>query len=163
MLLPIQAPYVSGKVSVFEKLVTAGEARAFVELSQPLHDFLVQCLLDHLSDVDVVHQTLALRFLGTQEESGSVVNVHLKQVGDGSLILDGLFPERATRLNVSPSYFRSVGQAAYTNLGVRLMATGKGGSGRFYGSIAAGFAELTEVLRAARGRSESSWVANIIG
>lgn len=163
MLLPIQAPYVSGDVSVFEKLVSTGEVRAFVELPQQLHEFLVTCLLEHLTDVDVVHQTLALTFLGVQQESGSVVNFHLKQVGDGSLILDGLFPERASRLRVSSSYFRSMGQAAYTNLAARLMATGNRDPGRFYGTVAAGFAELTKVLRAARARQETSWTRNIIG
>lgn len=163
MLLPIQTTYISGKISVFEKLVSTAEENSLTELPPQLHDFLVSCLVERLEDADIVHQTLALGFLGVQEKFGSEANVQLRRVGDGALILDGLFPERSNRLNVHSTYFRCVGQAAYANLGMRLIATGKTEPGKYFGTIAGHFALLAKVLRASRGRPEITWGMRISG
>lgn len=67
MLLPAQTRYVSGEVSVFEQLVLAGEEKELTELPYHLHNFLVGCLIEHVRDANVVHQTLALGFLDARE------------------------------------------------------------------------------------------------
>ncbi|HEX8919671.1 MAG TPA: hypothetical protein VF898_14300, partial [Chloroflexota bacterium] len=64
---------------------------------------------------------------------------------------------------VGASYFRLIGQAAYATLGVRLMATGKSNSGRFYDTVAGSFAQLVRVLRATRGQPESGWPMTVLG
>lgn len=163
MLVPVQTPYVSGEVSVFEKLVSIGEEKILCELPRQLHDFLVQCLIEHLRDVEITQQTLALVYLAAREKGNSVGNLHLKNVGDGSLILDGFFPERAHRLNVEQEYFRAMGQMAYANLALRLFATGRTEPGKFYNSVARSFALLAKVLRASRASPEVSWGMRITG
>lgn len=89
--------------------------------------------------------------------------VQLKRVGDGALILDGFYPERAHRLRVDSTYFRAMGQAAYANLSARLLATGKAEQGKFFDAVADSFAQLSKILRAARPVAEESWGMRILG
>jgi hypothetical protein len=159
MLLPEKNPNVSGVVSVFEKLVGMGEERSLVTLSPQLRTFLVDCLAEHLRDRAITQQALALGFLISMEKSGEQAIVRLKRVGDGALLLTGLFPERALRLHVNTSYFRSMGQAAYASIAARLQANAASERRKLYTRAAAHFLFLEKVLRAARGQPETEWGA----
>lgn len=159
MLLAERNPYVPGEVSLFDTLVKAGEEKALVTLSLQLHVFLVNCLVEHLYDHAITHQTLALGFLGSTTKSGKSSLVLLKRTGDAALLLAGFFPERALRLNVSSRYFRHMGQAAYASLAARVQATGRPVRGEFYNGLAEHFQLLERVLNATRARPETEWEA----
>lgn len=161
MLLPTKELYVSGEVSVFEKLVGAGEAKSHITLPFQLHLFLIHCLIEHLRDIDIVHEVLAMNFLRSTEKFGEQGNLLLKRSGDGALLLVGLFPERALRLNVSSSYFRLMGQAAYASLAASFQATGRPMRGEFYNKLAEHFQLLERVLNAVRVQPETEWGAYI--
>ncbi|MCR4276374.1 MAG: hypothetical protein NUV90_03250 [Candidatus Parcubacteria bacterium] len=150
MLLPKSNSYVSGETSIFDTLVKAGEEDSFIALPYQLHTFLVQCLVEHVRDREIAHYVLALHFLRSAEKLGEQGNVVLKRTGDAALLLAGLFPERASRLHVSSSYFRCMGQAAYANLAVKFLVTGRPERGRFYDKVTVYFHLLERVLNAVR-------------
>lgn len=150
MLLPDPNPYVSGEVSLFEKLVSIGEHKESVTLPLELHAFLVACLLEHMKDVAIIQHMLALGLLGSTGIVGELGNLVLRRTGDGALLLVGLFPERARRLNVAPAYFGHMGQAAYATLATRYLASKTPERGKHYNRIVKNFSLLARVLRRAR-------------
>ncbi len=156
MLLPKDNPYISSESSVFDTLVNMGEEKSRVALSFDLHFFLVDCLVRNLRDRAIVHQVLALSLLRSAEKHREQGNGLLRRMGDGALLLAGFFPERALRLNVSSSYFRLMGQAAYASLGARLQTSSQPERGEFYDKVARHFQLLEKVLDAARART-TTW------
>lgn len=158
MLLPRAVPYVSGEVQVFDQLVSAGEERTSVTLPNWLHHYLVVCISGHLRDPDLFDQTLAIMFLEARPLSRWARTDELRRSGDTSLILAGLFPERATRLHVSAGYFRLMGETSYACLARHLSATGSEDLGQLYSEIATSFPVLERVLAATR-RTDDEWVA----
>lgn len=159
MLLPENTPYVSSEISLFEKLVAAGEDKSHITLPLQLHGFLVACLNDHLRDTRILSHVLAANFLRSAEVRGRRANVLLKRTGDEALLLAGLFPERALRLHVSSTYFRHMGQIAYESLAARLESTGMRELGKFYDNVAENFGCLEKVLNGARARPDDAWEA----
>jgi len=159
MLLPMPTPYVSSETAMFDMLVSAGEERTLVKLPHQMHLFLVQSLIEHLRDSGITHQTLSLAFLDAPVQSGANGNNQLKRVGDGALILAGFFPERALHLNVSSTYFRSMGEMAYANLSARLFATGMKERGEFFDAVAKNFDLLKNALSASRACPDTEWGA----
>lgn len=157
MLLPQKNAYVSGEVSVFDTLVREGEARSSVALPNQLHAFLVGCLLEYLCDTDLIREVLAVTFLQAASKSGAQGKRLLKRSGDEALLLAGLFPERALRLNVGPMYFCGMGRAAYASLAAILCATGKREPGAFYNNVADNFRTLAKVLNGTRPETLTLW------
>lgn len=156
MLLPENNPYVPSDISIFNTLVRAGEEKSCIALPYHLRGFLVDCLVEHVRNRKIVHSVLALDLLHSTEKLGEQGNILLKRVGDETLLLAGLFPERALRLHVSSRYFRFIGQAAYTNLAAKFQATGRQERGKLYDTVATHFDLLEKVLDAARVRT-SAW------
>lgn len=152
-------PYVSEKVDLFETLVRAGEEKSSIILPVNLHTFLVNCLVEHLCDPDIAHIVLALDLLEPTRKVGNEKAVFLKRRGDASLILAGLFPERALRLHVSSSYFRFMGQSFYATLAAHLGAGPAVERGIFYSEVAREFGSLAQVLKSARAPERDEWRA----
>lgn len=162
MLLPTKkTPFVSGATSLFDALVRIGEERAQVTLPHPLHAFLVRCLVEHLRDVEITHQVLALALLTSPHMRGTEAVEHLRRVGDAALLLAGLFPERARRLNVDDSYFHQVGKTAYRAV-AGLLVRGHSDPGTLFNSVAEGFDALALVLDASRERRQECHWADVI-
>lgn len=159
MMLANPNPYVTSEVSLFTDLVKVGEEKTHATLPDHLRSFLVYCLIEHLEDPDIVWHVLALDFLEAEHKSGAVRAAALKRAGDASLILAGLFPERALRLRVSADYFRMMGQSFYGSLAVQLEVTALAEQGQFYNEVAREFALLERVLNGARGKAQNEWLA----
>ncbi len=151
--------HVSDKTALFATFVATGEEKARVTLSFNLRLFLVGCLAEYLHDLDIVRHVLALEYLETSKETGATRALRLKRAGDSALLLAGLFPERALRMNVSPRYFRHMGQGFYATLATHLIVTSSDKRGAFYNEVAHGFPLLARVLHDARGKTESEWEA----
>jgi hypothetical protein len=150
-------PYVSEKVDLFETLVRAGEEKSSIILPFNLRAFLVNCLVEHLCDPDIAHIVLALDLLEPTRKVGNEKAVFLKRRGDASLLLAGLFPERARRLHVSSSYFRFMGQAFYSSLSAHLSIGPAIERGMFYNEVAREFGSLAYVLKSARAPEKDDW------
>lgn len=157
LLIGRKNPYVSEKVDLFETLVRAGEETSSITLPVNLHMFLVDCLIEHLSDPDIVHHVLALDLLDPTWKVGNEKAVFLKRRGDASLLLAGLFPERALRLHVSSSYFRFMGQAFYSSLSAHLSIGPAIERGMFYSEVAREFGSLAQVLKSSRAPEKDDW------
>lgn len=157
MLLPQGNDYVSSEVSLFDKLVHVGEENSCIELPPRLHAFLVRCLLEHLKDIGIFQETLALSFLQGRMEKGEAANGCLKRMGDIALILAGLFPQRTRRMNVSLSYVREMGEGAYLDLADKFLRSGRKETALYYGEIGIQFCLLTEVLSGMRERPQTAW------
>ncbi len=159
LLIPNQNPYVSGETAVFDSLVRTGEERSHVTLPFNLRLFLVDCLIEHLPDAGITQHVLALGLLESSEKSGAERTLLLKRTGDAALILAGLYPERANRLNVTPTYFRFMGQTSYATLATHLLASSAADRGKFFNEVADGFVLLERVLNNVRAEVESEWIA----
>ncbi len=159
MFLAKRSSYVSAETALFSDLVKVGEERSHIFLPIGLRIFLVECLSEYLADPDIVHHVLAIDFLESRNTTGTVRMAALKRSGDASLILAGLFPERALRLNVSNTYFRTMGQSFYGSLAAHLAVGATYDQGRFYNRVAQGFESLERVLCHSRGRAEDEWDA----
>lgn len=155
LLISNQHPYASGVDAIFAALIRAGEAKARITLPFSLRIFLKNCLVEHLHDPDIVHSVLALSFLESSRKPGAERIVSLRRAGDASLILAGLYPERALRLNVSPEYFRFMGQSSYASLAAQLMRGLTKERGIFFNEVTAGFESLERVLSGTRERTHN--------
>jgi len=144
---------------LFDVLVRAGEEKSLVTLPTRLHIFLVNCLVEHMRDRAIGFHVLALGLLDVSAKHGEQRNLLLKRTGDAALLLAGLFPERALRLQVSSAYFRLMGQAAYASLAARSQMLGRWHRGEFYNEVAEQFRFLEKVLNAVRARPETEWEA----
>lgn len=158
MLLPHSIAFVSSETDLFSDLVQSGEERAQVTLPIHLRGYLVHCFIEYLSDPAIVSRVLALDFLDPARRTPGEQAVFLKRSGDASLILAGLFPTRARRLNVSSEYFRTMGQSFFGMLATYLTDTGERERGRLYNEVAQQFPTLERVLGATR-TTDSEWDA----
>ena len=149
----------AAQTSLFDQLVRAAEESALVTLPYHLRNFLVVCLSAHVHDTEIVCETIALSYLKAGEMRGEHAATLLRRAGEGALLLAGLFPERARRLNVSADYFCVVGQTAYLTLATETQVVRDPDRRAFYGFVAEQFAELIRVLRQARARPEREWEA----
>ncbi len=159
LLVPNKNPYVSGETAIFDSLIRSGEERSHITLSFNLRIFLIGCLVEHMGDPDITHCVLAIGFLESSRQTGVMREISLKRTGDASLILAGLFPERALRLNVSSTYFRFMGQASYTSLAAHLEVGTAIERGKLYNEVAQGFIALERVLSSARAKATNEWDA----
>jgi hypothetical protein len=152
-------PYVSERTALFATFVASGEEKAQVTLPFNLKLFLVACLAEYVQDPSITHRVLALDYLDASKEMGATRTLRLKRAGDSSLLLAGLFPERALRLNVSSQYFKHMGQGFYASLAVHLTVSSLDKQGALYNEVAQAFAVLAKVLRDARRNPENEWEA----
>ncbi|OGT47372.1 MAG: hypothetical protein A3F17_03755 [Gammaproteobacteria bacterium RIFCSPHIGHO2_12_FULL_41_15] len=76
--------------------------------------------LDKFIKEEIHNETpIAIEFLSSISMENSHANQKLRKIGDRCLILAGLFPEHAEKVNVSTTYFIDMGQQAYLTLADR--------------------------------------------
>jgi hypothetical protein len=128
--------------ALWQGLVRDAQARASRQLGDDLESYLVFTLMRHQADARLAGRTMAIEWLETLLCSGRKRENGLRDVGDGCLLIAGLFPEQAQRRRVSLSYFQDIGSDAYRHLG----SIAGGGLDRLFRQLAAAFAELVRVL-----------------
>jgi hypothetical protein len=164
----LKNPTFSLEEVIYEPTVTAtwvefvrtGESRAACTLGEELESFLVFTLMRFMQRTDLFSVVLALEFLSasteyTRRKKGQA----LSEVGDISLILAGLFPERARKLGVSASYFPEMGRMAFGELadffGKNKLRSLEG----LYRKVGDGFPSMMDVLLAAREKKLDQHIA----
>lgn len=161
----LKKPDISLDASIFEPTATAtwvefvktGEARAGHALSEDLESFLVFTLMRFVRRTDLFSVVLAIEFLkASTEYVGRKKEQALSEVGDVSLILAGLFPERTRRLGVSSSYFQEIGRLAFHELADSFATRRLGTYAELYRSVGEGFPLMTNVLLSAR-EEKAGW------
>ncbi|MHB1118182.1 MAG: hypothetical protein ACYCZ7_01445 [Minisyncoccota bacterium] len=144
----VQEPTV---IATWVEFVRTGEMRASLMLGEELESFLVFTLMRFMRRTDLFSVVLALEFLkASTEYTGRKKEQALGEIGDISLILAGLFPERAQALGVSVSYFPEMGHRAFDDLAHFFERNKLYSLGKLYRKVGEGFPSMTDVLLAAR-------------
>ena len=100
-------------LALWQDLVLQGEATAGVRLSETTESYLVFLLMQHLRDGALAGRTLALEWLAALDRVGTARAEQLREVGDRSLLIAGLYPGLAERRRVGPAYYVRIGELAY--------------------------------------------------
>ncbi|MCK9344814.1 MAG: hypothetical protein M0P64_01655 [Candidatus Pacebacteria bacterium] len=158
-IILLQKPTMSFDSAVLEPTVTAtwvtfvkeGETRVKHNLGEELESFLVFTLMRLVRRTDIFTPALGLEYYkASTEYVGRKKEEALGEIGDTSLILAGLFPERHRRLNVSSSYFSEIGRLAFRELADSLSERNRVSLAKLYHNVNNGFISMTDVLLAAR-------------
>ncbi|GIX39946.1 MAG: hypothetical protein KatS3mg128_0995 [Silanimonas sp.] len=100
-------------LALWQGLVAEGEDCAGVRLSETTESYLVFLLMQHLRDGALAGRTLALEWLSALERVGTLRAEQLREVGDRSLLIAGLYPGLAERRRVGREYYVRIGELAY--------------------------------------------------
>ena len=130
------------QTALWQNLVRDAEVRASRQLGDDLESYLVFTLMRHQTDARLADRTMALEWLDSLVASGRRRELGLRDVGDGCLLIAGLYPQQAQRRRVSLSYFQDIGSDAYRSLGECASA----GLESLFRRLAYAFAELVRVL-----------------
>lgn len=100
-------------MALWRDLVEQGEAVAGVRLSETAESYLVFLLMQHLRDGALAGRTMALEWLSALDRVGMARAEQLRDVGDRSVLIAGLYPGLADRRRVGPAYYVRMGELAY--------------------------------------------------
>lgn len=103
--------------SQWHALVNEAQASTRLVLNENTESYLVFLLMRFSQTTQLVESVVAVDFLHSMHATGRKQVELLKDVGDKSLLLCGLFPGIATKHHVSIDYFTDMGQAAYLTAG----------------------------------------------
>ncbi|AKK65303.1 hypothetical protein WMO33_03565 [Xanthomonas oryzae pv. oryzicola] len=98
---------------LWQALVREAGQRTACPLDESREHYLVFVLLRFQRDAHLLSRTQALAWLHAQDQIGSVRADALRDVGDGCLLIAGLFPGVAQRRRLSVDYFIDLGRGAY--------------------------------------------------
>lgn len=134
-------------------LLKEGQKRSHVTLSEDEESYLCMMLQRFVRNADITATVLAIEYLESQNKGRAERRAMLSQVADIGLLLAGLFPERATRKNVSVSYFTTMSQACFFELSGVCEAMRQLALARQYHNIGNAVEKLAYVLYCMRRRN----------
>jgi hypothetical protein len=100
-------------ISQWHALVNEAQASTRLILPENTESYLVFLLMRFSQSPELAESVLAVDFLNSMQAAGTRQIELLKEVGDKSLLLGGLFPGLAEKRHVQLRYFSDMGQAAY--------------------------------------------------
>lgn len=100
-------------MSQWHALVHEAEATTQLILPENTESYLVFLLMRFVQMPELAESVLALDFFDSMQAVGSRQLELLREIGDKSLLLSGLFPGFAERRHVKLAYFIDMGQSAY--------------------------------------------------
>ncbi len=100
-------------ISQWHALVNEAQASTKLILPESTESYLVFLLMRFAQSPELVESVLAIDFFNSMQAVGSRQVELLREVGDKSLLLSGLFPGLAEKRHVQVQYFTDMGQAAY--------------------------------------------------
>lgn len=133
--------------SQWHALVNEAQASTRLVLNENTESYLVFLLMRFSQTTRLMESVIALDFLNSMQKTGSRQVELLRDVGDKSLLLAGLFPGMANKHHVKLDYFISMGQAAYlsvSELQEKALA-------ELYFQLSEQFISLQQILQAMRG------------
>jgi hypothetical protein len=133
------------QTAVWHALVNEAESASRIQLEVELESYLVFLLMRFSEKPELVASVLGLDFLEGTQAIGQKPYL-LKDVGDKCMLFAGLFPERAKRRRVTPTYFIRLGQTAYSTLSSTLTTN----DSEFFATLCGRFVVMIDVLHATR-------------
>ena len=103
--------------SQWHALVNEAQANTRLVLNENTESYLVFLLMRYSQTARLMESVVSMDFLDSMTSSGRRQIELLRDVGDKSLLLCGLFPGMADRHHVKLDYFSDMGQAAYLTAG----------------------------------------------
>ncbi len=103
--------------SQWHALVNEAQASTRLVLNENTESYLVFLLMRFSQTTQLMESVMALDFLHSMHTHGHRQIELLRDVGDKSLLLCGLFPGMAGCRHVKLDYFSGLGQAAYLTVG----------------------------------------------
>ncbi len=104
-------------MSQWYALVNEAQAATRLVLHESTESYLVFLLMRFSQKTQWVESVIAMDFLESMHSGGKRQRELLREVGDKSLLLCGLFPGIAERRHVTLDYFSGMGRAAYLTAG----------------------------------------------
>lgn len=133
--------------SQWHALVNEAQATARLVLNENTESYLVFLLMRFSQKTKLIESVLAIDLLESMHTLRNRQIELLKELGDKSLLLCGLFPGMASKRHVSLDYFADLGQAAYLTVG----DLEDNQSAELYYQLSAQFLSLQHILQAMRG------------
>lgn len=103
--------------SQWHALVNEAQAATRLVLNENTESYLVFLLMRYAQTTRLMESVIAVDFLHSMHSTGRRQIELLRDVGDKSLLLCGLFPGMAEKHHVKLDYFSDMGQAAYLTVG----------------------------------------------
>jgi hypothetical protein len=101
------------ETSQWQALVNEAQASTRLVLNEDTESYLVFLLMRFSQTTRLIESVVALDFLNAMHSKGRHQIELLREIGDKSLLLSGLFPGIADKRHVKLDYFTGLGQAAY--------------------------------------------------
>jgi len=131
----------------FHQVVTGALETAGVEASDHTEFYLVG-LLGEFAHSRISDEPLSMKLAQASDAPAKDQIATLKEVGDTTLVVTGMFAEWFDRRPVNPDYYMGLGEAAYRQLAARLSASRA--FGEVYGELADKFDRFVNVLHRVR-------------
>ena len=133
--------------SQWHALVNEAQASTRMVLNENTESYLVFLLMRFSQTTQLMESVVALDFLHSMRTHGRRQIELLRDVGDKSLLLCGLFPGMASRHHVTLDYFSGLGQAAYLTVG----ELQEPNTADLYYQLSHQFLRMQQILQAMRG------------
>lgn len=143
----------NAETGLWVDLLKEGQDRAHITLSETEESYTTFMLQRFARRTDLTTITFALAFLEHEHEGPVQRQDSLWETADASLLVAGLFPERARRKNVPVSYFTDMSQICFfelANVCERLRRPDEAG---MYREIGTGVERVAYVLFCTRRRN----------
>jgi hypothetical protein len=131
-------------ISQWHALVNEAQASTQLILPENTESYLVFLLMRFSQSPELAESVLAIDFLNSMQAVGTRQVELLREVGDKSLLLSGLFPGIAEKRHVQLQYFTDMGQAAY----LTVSELEQDEIGALYHELSCQFKQLRQVLKA---------------
>ncbi len=142
-------------ISQWYALVNEAQASTRLVLNEDTESYLVFLLKRFTQTTQLLESIIAIDFMESMQLYGKKQIERLREVGDKSLLLCGLFPGIAKKHHVTLDYFSGMGRSAYlTAAELHEAATGE-----LYFQLSAQFLVMQDVLQAMRGEFSQFSVA----
>ena len=133
--------------SQWHALVNEAQASTRLVLNENTESYLVFLLMRYAQTTRLMESVVSVDFLDSMNSNGRRQIELLRDVGDKSLLLCGLFPGMANKRHVKLDYFSDMGQAAYLTAGELQERS----SGELFFQLSNQFTTLQQILQAMRG------------
>lgn len=133
--------------SQWHALVNEAQASTRLLLNENTESYLVFLLMRFAQTTKLIESIVAIDFLDSMNTTGRRQIELLREVGDKSLLLCGLFPGMASKHHVGLDYFSDMGQAAYLTAAELQEHT----MGELYFQLSNQFTTMQQILQAMRG------------
>jgi hypothetical protein len=135
------------ETSQWYALVNEAQASTHLVLNENTESYLVFLLMRFSQRTHLIESVVALDFLESMQAPARRQFDVLRDVGDKSLLLCGLFPGMAKKRHVSLNYYSDMGQAAYLTAGELQPPT----AAQLFFELSEQFMQLQCILRVMQG------------